>query len=105
MFGAPDRQSGGERLAPRIGEEKAMRAAVFFIEARHDEAAPLQGFQRGGERRAVHGERAREPPQCRRLRGVERHHQRELPIGEAERREGAVEASRQRAGGALRRKA
>jgi len=67
--------------------------------------APLQGFQRGGERRAIHGERLREPPERRRLRRVERHHQRELAIGESKRREGAIEASRQCARRALRRKA
>lgn len=105
MFLAPDRNRVSERGASCVGQEQPSRAAVFLIRRDADEAAPLERFQRGGERRAIHGEEIRKPPQCRRLRDAKRHHQRELPIGEAKRREGAVEAAREKPRGALRRKA
>ena len=70
-----------------------------------DEPAPLQRLQRRGQRGAVHRQHRRHRAQSRRLGPVQRHQQRELPVGQAERPERLVEPPRQRPRRALRLKA
>src|SRR6185437_15901928 len=57
--------------------------------------APLQRLQRGRERGPVHCQEIRQRCDAGRLRPVQRHQQRELPVGEIERPEGVVEPARQ----------
>src|SRR3546814_11587299 len=70
---------------------------IFVRIDRHlDEAAAPQRLEGGGQGRAVHGEQRRDRSRARRLGTVQRHHQRELSIGEAERAQRLVKAPRQR---------
>ena len=65
----------------------------------------MQRLERGGERRAVHGKQRRNRCHAGRLGPVQRHHQRELPAGQAERPQCLVEAARERPRRALQVKA
>ena len=72
------------RPAARDGQPAA--ALVFFVDRNLHQPAPFQRLELGGQRGAVHGEQRGDAADIRRLRPVERHQQRELAVGQVERR-------------------
>jgi hypothetical protein len=91
----------GEQCAAFPGQVQSATAAVFGGCCDFHEAAALEGLQCCGERRAIHGEERSNRGYAWRLRAIERHQQRELSVGKAERTQGVVEAAREGAGRAL----
>jgi AcrR family transcriptional regulator len=96
MGRAPDRQRGREQVHTRLADRDLARPPVARIGADRHQPPPVQRLQRGGHRGPVHRQELREPRDARRLPHVQRHQQRELPLGELEGAEGRVEAARQR---------
>jgi len=105
MRAPPDRNGAREQRATRGREFEPAAASVMGVDHHRDEAAPPQRFERGGERRAVHGKQGCDRTDAGRLGPVQRHHRRILPAGEAERPQRVVEPPRQRARRALQVKA
>ena len=66
-------------------EPQPATASVLVVDHHRDEVAPLQRLERGGERRAIHGQQRRDRTDVGRLGPVERHHHRILAAGQAER--------------------
>jgi hypothetical protein len=96
MGASPDRYRAREQRAARTRQLQPATASVVVIDHHRDEAAPLQRLERGGERRAVHGKQRRDRTDAGRLGPVQRHHQRVLAAGQAERPEHLVETPRER---------
>ena len=96
-------QRGGRGQERSSGRRQAQAAAAFVHDVnRHlDEASAFERFEIGGERRAIHGQQTRNASQFRGLWAIERHQQRELAVGQPQRAQDVVEASRERARGTL----
>src|SRR5262249_44526855 len=60
MRAPPDRNGAREQRATRGRQLEPAAASVMGVDHHRDEAAPPQRFERGGERRAVHGEQGRD---------------------------------------------
>lgn len=106
MSGLPDGDSAGEQRPALRGEDEDAAAGVGLVRLHADEtgtdkAAAHERLEGGGEGGAVHGEKAGDGGHGRRRGAVQRHEQRELAVGEAERAEGRVKPAGQGAGGAL----
>ena len=87
----------GDQQNPAGGRQSQAAAAFVGIVDRHgDETAALERLQIGGQCCAVHRQEGRNFSDARRLGAVERHHQRELAIGEPERPKCRVKAPRHR---------
>src|SRR5215472_16107940 len=56
----PDRNRAREPRAARGRQLESAAASVLGVDHHGDQAAPLQWLERGGERRAVHGEQGRD---------------------------------------------
>src|SRR5690606_19038350 len=92
----PNGNRSGQESASLYGELRDPAPSVGRVRDDTKQTATLQRLESRGERRSVHGEELRDAPHRRWVRLVERHHQRELPVGEPERAKGLVEAPRQR---------
>jgi len=92
----PERHCRRQHAPPRRGERQPAAAAVRRVHRHRYQLAPFQRLQIGGERGAVHHQEIRDPPHRWRHRLVERHHQRELPVGDAGGPQRLVEATGQR---------
>jgi len=87
----PHWNRSGEHTPALLCEYETPAAPIGFVYHDLYEASALERLQRGGERSAVHSEQRSDGRHRRRLRAIERHHQRELPVGEAVWPEGLVE--------------
>ena len=58
-----------------------------------DQTAPLEGFERGGEGGAVHGEESCDCCYARWFRAIKRHHEGKLAVGQTEGAERFIEAT------------
>ena len=96
MGASPDRHRAREQRAARTRQLQPATAPVVGIDHDRHEAAPLQRLERGGQRRAIHGKQRRDRTDAGGLGPVQRHHQRVLAAGQAERPERLVEAPRER---------
>jgi hypothetical protein len=93
---APDWSRLGQQLATSSSELHDSASAVGWARGDSKQPATRKRLERCGEGRSVHGEDLGNVSHARRVRPVQRHHQRELAVGEVEWTEGLVEASRQR---------
>jgi hypothetical protein len=105
MGAPPDRNRTREQGAAGACQFEPPAASVVGVDHDRDEAAPLQQLERGGERRAVHGEQGGDRTDGGRLGPVQRHHHRVLPAGQAGGPQRVVETPRQRPRRALQVKA
>ena len=87
----PDRRSVGEQGPALSRQTQPSTTPVGRIWADLDQAAPLQRLERGGQGGAIHGQQRCHRPHARRLRTIQRHEQRELTVGQADRPQGRVE--------------
>jgi hypothetical protein len=87
--------SGAEARAAGRRQNEAAAALVSLVDLHLQEPAPLERLQIGGERAVIHREERRHAADARGLRPVERHQERELATGQAERPQRRVEAPRQ----------
>ena len=90
-----------EQCASVVREDQDTAAPVGRVGRNLDQTAALQRFEGGGQRCPVHGEEGGDRPHRGRIGPVERHQERELPVGESEWAQGFVEATSQGAGGPL----
>jgi hypothetical protein len=85
-----------------LGSQLQQTSAVVVVVCRDlDQATTFERFQGGGQGRPIHRQQRRHRPDCRRLRAVQRHQHRELPIRQTERAQCVVEPPRERSRGAL----
>jgi hypothetical protein len=105
MRASPDGYSAREQRSTRGRQLQPATASVVGVDHHHDEAAPQQRLDRGGERRTVHGKHGCDPTDAGRLGPVQRHHHRILPAGQAERPQRLVETPCERPRRALQLKA
>jgi hypothetical protein len=91
MRAGPDRHPLCEQRQSFRREGEQPPAPVGRIDRDREQPAPLERLQIGGEGGAIHRQQLRDRPERRRGRAVERHQQRELPAGEAERPERRIE--------------
>src|SRR5439155_7094376 len=92
----PYRHGHGQQCASGVGQAQTAAAPVSIVDRYLDETAPLERLQGGGQSRAVHRQQGRDFADAWRLGAVERHHQRELAIGEPEWPKCRVKAPRYR---------
>ncbi len=97
----PDGNGARKDGCSTCSEGEQARAAVRGVGRDADEAAALEGLESGGQGGAVHGEQRGDGGHAGRFGAIERHHERELPVGEAGGAESFVEAAGEGAGGAL----
>ena len=90
-----DRQSGGKRFLAGVGEGEQPGAAIGRRGFDVHQPAPLERLQCRSQRGAIHRQQLGDRAHRRRFRTVQRHQQRELLIGEADRPQRFVEMSRQ----------
>ena len=79
----PERHGCGEKSLTRRSKFQAAAAPVGGVGEDGDQATPLERFERGGERGAIHGEEGGHGCHTRRLGAIERHQKRKLAIGQA----------------------
>ena len=85
------------------GAEQQARAVISGMSAKYaKEAAALQRFQIGGQRRAIHRQQLRDAADGRRFGAVQRHQERELAARQADRLQCQIVAPRQCSRRALR---
>jgi hypothetical protein len=93
---------GRDEQGVGLGREvQTAAASIIGIGGDFDKAAALEGLEGSGEGGAIHREQRSDGGHAGRLRAIERHEQRELAVGKAERAESIVEAAREGAGRAL----
>lgn len=97
MGGFPDRERQGEHFLSQVGEDEDAAPFICGVGIRADQASPLKGLQGRGERGSIHGEQIGYWTHRRRLGAIQRHEERELPIGQAEGSQDFVESTPQRA--------
>ena len=97
----PDRISLGQQRPSGRGQGETPATAIFLVDRNFQKSTTFEGFEIGRESRSVHREKKRDAAKRRRLRPVERHQQRELPISEIEWPQYVVETARQRTGRAV----
>src|SRR6185503_21164664 len=82
MGALPNGKRAGQKCASLLSKNENAAAAIVGIGGNLDQIAALQRLQRGSESRAVHREQRSDWSHGRRLRSIQRHQQRELPVGE-----------------------
>src|SRR5262249_754119 len=115
MGAPPDRNGAREQRATRGREFEPAAASGMGVDHHRNQAAPLQRFERAGERRAPHGQQGRDRRESGRRGGGGRvgggggavggRHGGVVPGGQAERPQHLVETARERARRALQVKA
>src|SRR5215467_134686 len=91
----------GEQCATCRSDSQTATALVLLVDRNLYQSAAFKKFEGRGQRSAVHGKQISDAANGWRFRPVQRHQQRKLSMGEVERTEHIVEASRQPARGAL----
>ncbi len=91
----PDRHCRGQQSLSLRCQEEAPAAAIETIWRDFDQAATLQRLECRGQRGAIHGKEIGHCRDRRRLRPVQRHHERELAVRQLERPQGLIEAAGQ----------
>jgi len=91
----PDRISFGQQRTTRRRQSKSPAAAVLFVDRDFQQPASFERLKIGRESGAIHRKERGNAAECRWLRAIERHQQRELTAGEIERTQHVVEATRQ----------
>ena len=94
-----------EQLFPLRSQLQQTSAVVVVVCRDLDQATTFERFQGGGQGCPIHRQQRCHRPDCGRLRAVQRHQQRELPIRQTERAQCVVEPPRERSRGALHMKA
>ena len=97
MGGLPEVDRADEEGLAGVGQDQPPGAAVIAVRLDRHQPPAFEWLQRGGQGRAVHGEKRGDCAHRRRRRPVQRHEKRELPAGQGERAERVVETPRERA--------
>src|SRR5689334_11658815 len=98
---SPNGKRTRENLLSCCRQRNAARPPVLRVDGDLDPAAPLQRLERRRQCRAIHAKQSGHRGETGRLGAVQRHHQRELSVGQAQRAERVVEAPCQSARRAL----
>ena len=98
---APGGQGGTQPVDTCLSQHQAPVAAVGLVKAGFGKSLSFQNFQRRCQRCSVHAQQGYQVADAGRFRLVQRHQQRELPIGQTMRAQHLVKAAGQHAGGAL----
>ena len=93
----PDRVGPGQQRPPGLRQSKTPAAAVLLVDRDFQEAPPFERLEIRRKRGAIQDKQGSDTAECRRLRPIERHQQRELTVGEIERPQDFIEAACQRA--------
>jgi hypothetical protein len=76
----PRGESAGKQPAAIVGENKDAASPIRGILSDFNEVASFKRFESGGKRGAIHREQGSDGSHWRRLRAVEGHEKRELPV-------------------------
>ena len=101
MSALPDRKCSGKEGASLVSENENSAAAVVWIVSDLYESTSLQRLESGSERCSIHSQKGSDWSHEWRLRTIERHQERELPVCEVEWAKFFVEAASESAGGTL----
>lgn len=80
----PDRKGTSKQFAPFCGEDQDAAAAVRGVGVNPYQSAALERLQGRSQGGSIHREQGSDRPHGRRLRAIERHEQRKLPVGQLE---------------------
>lgn len=98
---SPKRKRFGEKRSATCRDCEATAPFIPFIDGNLYQPAAFEGFEDRRQRGAVHRKQSGDAADGGRLRPIQRHQQRKLTVGEIERTEHIVKASRQSSRGAL----